>query len=101
MKWDTIDNVKRANRKAGYHFFAEDSMRFFGSRVLPTLHEGVGGTFFVASEKRPMSSDRRLYTVRCVADNGEIATVGEFQQYETSKAAHDAAKRFAAGEPTE
>jgi hypothetical protein len=85
---ETIDDVKRANRRAGGHWFSPDTLRFFRGRVGRTLY---GGRFFVSSEQFDHDSPR-LYTVREVRDGGkDIATVGEFQAYRTNG---DAVKRI-------
>lgn len=71
-----IEQIKQANREAGRFFFSPDTMRFFASRVLPTVY---GGRFFVTSEKRGFDDDGREYRVRVAFDNGEIETV-EFRR---------------------
>ena len=79
----TIQDIRNANAEIGHYFFARETLRFFGSRILDGVH---GGRYFVTSEKRPRSDDARRYTIReCV--NGEIDTVGAFQAFKTASAA--------------
>ena len=83
-------HVRTANINAGFHFFDQDTLRFFSSRVSDDLY---GGRFFVTSERTP--DGPRQYTVRMVDDNASVTTVGEFRQYPTHYAAHRAAAALA------
>lgn len=76
MKFFTMDDVRRANERAGHHWFEPETMRFFRSRVGETLY---GGRYFVSSEKGPDGS--RRYSVREAKADGSISTVGEFQGF--------------------
>lgn len=86
----TIDQIKAANKAAGYCFFDRDTMRFFRSRV----SEQTYGRYFVTSDQNSSMrfSYPRLYTVRVARPNGDIDTVGEFQAHTTLKRALTAAK---------
>lgn len=86
-----VDEIKRANAQAGYHFFDADSMRFFRSRVLDGVY---GGRFFITSEKNdgPGYSYPRLYTVREFMPDGSIDSLGEFQAFSTPAQARRAIK---------
>ena len=98
-KLHTLDQVKRAAAMAGSHWFDRDSMRYFASRVSARVYPVRGGALFVSSEQfRGLyePSEQRRYTVRSCTADGRIETVGEFQQYATREAAHNAAKRLAA-----
>lgn len=89
----TVEEIKRRNREAGGHYFDADTMRFFGSRVLPTV---VGGRFFVTSERTGFDWDSpRAYSVREMMPDGTIGTVGEFNEHPTSAAAKSAMRRLA------
>ncbi len=93
----SIPEIVRANGDAGGHWFEPGTLRFFGSRILEPAYSGKGGTFFVTSEKRPRSDDSRRYSVReFIPSTGGIETAGTFQQFATAKAAHNAARRYAA-----
>lgn len=86
------DEIQRAARETGSHFFDADTMRFFASRVLSGVY---GGRFFVTSEKTGFDSTARAYTVREFMPDGSIETVGEFNDYATSAQARGAAQRAA------
>jgi hypothetical protein len=90
--FNTITEIKQANRDAGQHFFDADTMRFFESRVLRGV---IGGRFFVTSERFDMGTPR-LFTVRVVDAAGHVDTVGEFQGYGTAAQARSAARRATA-----
>lgn len=92
-----MDDVRRIYEATtnGY-FFSEATLRFFRSRISDTLY---AGRWFVTSECDSNGTNRR-YTVRdahWVSGELRIDTVGEFKQYDTSHAAHKAAKALADG----
>jgi len=86
MPFHNMAEVMQANREAGDHWFDEDTMSFFLSRIESgSLLES--GKYFVTSERCPWGDSRgerhsRRYTVREARDNGTIGTVGEFQQHD-------------------
>lgn len=90
MAYETIADVRATNERAGFHFFDADTMRFLRSRVESNL---IGGRLFVTSEQAPEAA--RRYTVRLAGDDGDIHTVGDFQEHATYKAALYAAKHYA------
>lgn len=59
--FSSIEQVKREHTEHGGHFFDADTLRFFSSRVLPTLH-GPRHNVFVTSER--FGNDPRHYSVR-------------------------------------
>lgn len=95
-RYRTIEEVKRANRDAGWFFFSPDTMRWFGCRVSRRIYPyGI----FVTSEadrhpENPAWNGRRYYSVRQIQDDATVETLGEFGDYLTSKAAHAAAQRL-------
>jgi hypothetical protein len=89
----TIQQIKDANHTSGGHWFEPDTMRFFRSRVSGP----VIANMFVSSEDDRLGGGRR-YTIRQVRDDGDISTVGEFQQYGTKAAALRALRQIAKGE---
>jgi len=94
----TLQQIMIRHERAGKHFFSKDAMRFFKSRVSVNVHTGPGGIFIVTSERFDWNSPR-LYTVRKVSEDcSDVSTVGEFQGYRTSAAAHKEAERLAKGE---
>jgi hypothetical protein len=107
-KW-TIDGIKAANERAGNFFFSPDTMRYFRSRVLPTVTQGPGGVYFVTSEGISNFGGRgwtraRRFTVRVFnPKTADVNTVGalpdcEFQKFPTAREARSAARRLASGE---
>lgn len=88
----TMKQVRLANAALGHQWFDPSALRFFRSRIGSTVY---GGRFFTSSEQGP--NGVRLYSVRVVADDGSIDTVGEFQAYVTLKRAKGAAKVLADG----
>lgn len=91
----TLDQIVRATKDGGSHFFDPETMRFFCSRISDKIHHGPGGIFFVTSE-RFNSVSPRYYTVRQFNPaTASINTVARFQGYKTSESAHRAAEKFA------
>ncbi len=95
----TIDAIREADHRAGRYFFSADTMKFFNSRVLPTVYEGPGGVYFITSEKFRSSdgvSAPRKYTIRqFTSDPVNIRTVAGFNQM-SKRQAHVMAKVLAA-----
>lgn len=85
---NTINDIKSKNRVLGHHFFERATMRFFKSRVLSDVFEGIGGTYFVTSEQ--FENQTRRYTVRRMLENGEIRTFGEFNKLSRAQALREA-----------
>jgi hypothetical protein len=75
-----MDEVRRRNHAAGFHFFSPDTLRWWGSRVGGTL---FGGRYFVTSEWTSFDKTGRAYTVREAMPDGSIDTVGEFLAHPT------------------
>ncbi len=76
-----ISEIRRANKRAGFHFFDPEAMRFFDTRV---ESDGIGRCF-VTSEQFHGSTESgpRLFTVRRLRTDGSIENVSEFQQFGT------------------
>ncbi len=86
----TIDQIKAANKAAGCHWFSPDTLRFFGSRILPTVY---AGNVFITSEYAGFDRSGRAYTVRQFdPTDGSVSTVGEFLGYATRSEAVRAAR---------
>ncbi len=82
-----INQIKWRNAANGYHFFEHSTIRFFQSRILPTVYNG---RYFITSEQPPYGP--RTYTIRRAEDTGNINTIGEFGGYATAEAARAIAK---------
>lgn len=82
IKYDTLADMRRANRVNGRHFFAPSSMRYFNSKI----HDKVfRGNYFVTSEQFIDShgnAAERLYSVRLMLNHGRIETLPKFQAFE-------------------
>ena len=80
----TIECVKRHNRQKGYHFFDDDTLQFFNSKIESEL---IGDKYFITSERMELSRPK-LFTVR-VYDwgTGRVNKVGRFQEHKTLKKA--------------
>ena len=79
----TISELKALNERNGGCWFERGTMRFFGTRIETGI---IRGQYFVTSEQQ--DSDRpRLYTLRSFNDEGDVATVGEFQGHNSKAAA--------------
>ena len=92
VKWN-MDEIKRASRIAGSHWFDAGSMRFFRSRILDTVYQGGGGVYFVSSEQFEGSSGRapRMFSIRKFNPlTADISTFGPFNEM-----ARERAKRLA------
>jgi len=85
-----IEEIKYLNRKAGQHFFDENTMRFFRSRIESELIEDK---FFVTSEKFVSSTgekEPRKFSVREFnKETGSVNTIGEFQEFKTKVRAYN------------
>lgn len=74
---DTIGDMERLNSGLGHHFFDDDTMRFFSSKI----HEPViRHRFFVTSERMGFDDHRRESRLRMIRDTGAIETVGDDDQ---------------------
>lgn len=89
-KFQTMNDVRRANKEHGHHFFEASSLRFFDSYIGREL---IHGRYFVTSEQFHGSTHTapRLYTVRRVEDDGSITDASTFKQFTTGAQA----KRYA------
>jgi hypothetical protein len=87
MEYIDIYEVKRSNIQHGFHFFDAGAMRFFNSRISGHAIKCGSRAYFVTSEKFDHKS-KRFYSVReCDLTNGKINTLGDFQEFSTSKQA--------------
>ena len=99
----TINEIKKRNEDIGHHFFDQDTMRWFRSKVYDDTYTtpGTTDTYFVTSEKdsgrHPAWNGERRYTVRAEYGDGQIHGVSEFGEYGTLRQARAAAKFQAGG----
>jgi len=95
--YKSVSEIRAANKRAGFHFFDKETMRFFDSVVYKGVYRFHDGALFITSEQFHGSTTigPRRYTVRCAYANGDITTRGEFQEYSNFWMARDYARRTA------
>ena len=89
-KFKTINEIKEANKDAGYFFFSPDTMRTFNSRVASGV---LKGRYFVTREDNFDRSKFR-YSVRMARDNGSIERLGKFNGFNSLETAKTFIKTF-------
>lgn len=75
----TTHDVVVMNESNGYHWFDDDTMAFFNSRLESGL---ILGRFFIESGQVPKFEGGlypRTYTVRCALDDGRIHHIGDLE----------------------
>lgn len=70
--FNSLSELKEANKEAGFHFFSPDTMRFFASRIESTLYKNQ---CFITSEKKCFEDYTRVYSVRKANSDASITTV--------------------------
>ena len=91
MRIIDIDELKMIykNTSQGGHWFDQDTIRFFNSRISNKAYhlKDQKLVYFISSEQYNAQSPR-LYSIRLYnSKTGQMDTIGEFQQYKTSKQA--------------
>lgn len=76
----SMADVKKANEERGNSWFSADTMKAFDSKVETQLYRGH---WFITSEKQFDDNLPRRYSVRYAEDDGDITTVGHFQQHDS------------------
>lgn len=85
--FETLSEFKRYNEAQGFHFFDDDTMEGFRSRIETDL---IADEYFITSEAKSfphrlpnggMSEDERGYTIRRACDDGSVDTVSEFNEF--------------------
>lgn len=86
-----IDEIKNLAEKNHSHFFDKDTMKFFSSRLSELCWKIEQEIYFITSEADQSyikhSGSKRAFTVRKCSLNGNIETVGKFQEFSTVKEA--------------
>ncbi len=90
----TLNEFKELNKSKGFHWFSKGTMRYFKSRI--SNWDSVTG-YFITSEHGPGNASEtffngpRKFSIRKANfDNGNVDTIGQFQQYNTLGAAKTA-----------
>jgi len=65
-----INEIKKANKEAGYHYWEPSTVRFFQGKTLPEVY---GGRYFVDSIQPPHGP--RQYAVKAACANGSISSI--------------------------
>lgn len=98
-RW-TIAKIKKSNSNAGWHFFDQQTLKFFRSEILPAVYQGPGGIAFVTSEQFVDNSGTpspiRYTARRFDPKTSRVHTVGGFNQLNEQEAIQ-AAKAHALG----
>jgi hypothetical protein len=94
MRW-TVNEIKEHMRKRGSHWFDPDTMRCFGTEVLPEVYQGRGGIFFVTRDFQFDKQRPKRYTVRQFDPEDGIHTLGSINDYADQDEAVEAAKKAA------
>ena len=68
------------------YWFTADTMRFFNCRISELCWKIKDKIYFISSEKQTENIPR-LYTIRLCLIDGEIKTIGKFQEYKTKNEA--------------
>ncbi len=74
-----MHGIETGNRDAGCHWFDPDTLRFFGSRISEASFDG---RYFVTSEDN-FDRSARYYSIREAMSDGQVDTVGDFQEFAT------------------
>lgn len=87
MKTYTMDEIVRLNGEKGMNFFSPDTMRWWGTRLMPaSVKCGKGGVFFVTSEYANFRREGRVYVVRkFYPKTARVGTVQRFNDANTAK----------------
>jgi hypothetical protein len=88
--YSNMEDVKRANRQIGNHWFDPETVRFFRTRICSEL---IAGAYFITSEQYSAGA-LRLYSIRRAQPDGTIETIGDFQQYRSKAEARAAIRRL-------
>ena len=92
----TVNTIKQAARAAGSHWFDPDTMRSFGTEVLPVVYQGKGGVFFVTKDDQYRRELPKRFTVRQFDPaDASIDTFSELSQFADADDAIDMAKEAA------
>ncbi len=78
MSYDNLNAVMRANDEVGHHWFDDDTIQFFKTKLETNL---IDGRYFITSERGPYGP--RAFSVRMADEDAHIQTVGDFMAYET------------------
>ncbi len=78
MTYTNLHDVMEANDQAGRHWFEDDAMQFFKTRLESDL---IDGRYFITSERGP--NGPRAYSIRMADEDAHIQTIGDFMDHST------------------
>jgi hypothetical protein len=81
--YNTISEIKEANKAIDNHFFDAGALKFFNSKIYTEI---IHGNLFITSERFDENSPR-LFSVRCALTNGSIESLSKFQAFTTKQQA--------------
>lgn len=93
----TLRQIRQAAKNAGSVWFSPTVLQFSATRISDRVYPVPNGALFISSEQVcPLGGENgpRLYSIRSCRCDGIMATVGEFQQYQTYETAHNAAAKM-------
>ena len=93
MGYVDISTVRRLHKG---HWFDAVALRFFRSRFSEAAVQHDGGYLFVSSERFDHKTPR-FYSVRFCDADGNIETIGDFQEYKSGRQAWAAILRMVKG----
>jgi hypothetical protein len=95
MTFQSIEEIKQANKASGRHFFSPDTMRFFNSIVYDDVfpHHNLPQTFFITSEKMNGMS-ARYYMVRCAHPDGSMSSISKIDHKLSKTRAYTLARKL-------
>lgn len=79
----TLSEFVEASKDAGYHFFSDSTMQWFGTKLHGDIY---GAGYFVTSEQDYIGEawdGERRFTVRQAISLTEVRTVSEFGEFST------------------
>lgn len=78
----SIQEVKRANHRAGHSWFSPGNMDMFGTKIVSNLIQAKGTErqFFITLDQADHDADRR-YSVREVTPTGIVQTLGSLRDH--------------------
>ena len=97
MKFNSITEIKKANKAAGGHFFDEGAIKFFNSKIYTTIY---GDNVFITSEQfDPYNYPEiaRKWSVRYIDENGRICSPNDHATFTLMKEAIKFANNYVNG----
>ena len=81
-----VEVHRHLNKETGraVDWYGPGAMRFFGTSLPKWAYTyGLGSYLFVTGERDTYGDGPRLFTIRIQLPDGEVETVGEFQQWDS------------------